>query len=62
MHIDFVYVVEINLSEPLNLNPEEISLANWVASEDIDHLDTYENVKQVCRTISSIVKAGKHGN
>src|SRR3981081_4294105 len=59
MHIDFVYVVEINLSEPLNLRPEEISLAKWVASEDIDHLDTYENVKQVCRAISSISKGRK---
>jgi len=59
MHIDFVYVVEINLSEPLNLRPEEILLAKWVASEDIDHLDTYENVKQVCRAISSISKGRK---
>jgi 8-oxo-dGTP diphosphatase len=54
MHIDFVYVVEINLSEPLNLCAEEVSLAKWVSSENIDHVDTYENVKQVCRAISSI--------
>ena len=54
MHIDFVYVLEINLSEPLTLRPEEISFAKWIASEDIDHVETYENVKQVCRAISSI--------
>jgi isopentenyldiphosphate isomerase len=59
MHIDFVYVVEINLSQTLTLRSEEISLAKWVALEDIDHLDTYENVKQVCRAISSISKGRK---
>lgn len=61
MHIDFVYVVEIHLSEPLILRTEEVSLAKWVTSEDIDHIDTYENIKQVCRAISSISKgAGVH--
>jgi ADP-ribose pyrophosphatase YjhB (NUDIX family) len=56
MHIDFVYAVEISLFEPLSLHAEEVSLAQWVPSEDIDHIDTYENVKQVCRAISSISK------
>jgi 8-oxo-dGTP pyrophosphatase MutT (NUDIX family) len=56
MHIDFVYVVEIPPFEPLSLRAEEVSLAQWVPSEDIDHVDTYENVKQVCRAISSISK------
>ena len=59
MHIDFVYVVEIPLSEPLSLRAKEVSLAKWVPSGEIDHIDTYENVKQVCRAISSISnKAG----
>lgn len=61
MHIDFVYAVEIHPSESLTLHAGEISLAQWVTLEDIDHLDTYENVKQVCRAISSINKAGKRG-
>jgi hypothetical protein len=56
MHIDFVYVVEIPLSEPLSLRAEEVSLAHWVPSGEIDHIDTYENVKQVCRAISSLSK------
>ncbi len=55
-HIDFVYVVEVNLSEVLNLRVEEALIAKWVSSEDIDYMDTYENVKQVCRAISSISK------
>lgn len=54
IHIDFVYVVEINLSEPLDLCSEEVSLAKWVSSENMHLMDTYENVKQVCRAISSI--------
>jgi 8-oxo-dGTP diphosphatase len=58
MHIDFVYVVEINLSEPLNLCTGEVSLAKWVSSEHVEHMDTYENVKQVCRAISSLSRRG----
>jgi 8-oxo-dGTP diphosphatase len=56
IHIDFVYVIEINLSEPLDLCSEEASLAKWVSSENMHLIDTYENVKQVCREISSISK------
>ena len=55
-HIDFVYMVEVNFSEALHLRGEEVVLAKWVSSEDIDHMDTYENVKQICRAISSISK------
>ena len=56
MHIDFVYVVAIPLLEPLHLRAEEVSLAQWFLSEAIEHIDTYENVKQVCRAISAISK------
>ena len=54
MHIDFVYVVEIPLFEPLSLRAEEVTLARWVLSGEIDHIDTYENVKQVCRAMNSL--------
>nr|HET6901637.1 NUDIX domain-containing protein [Ktedonobacteraceae bacterium] len=54
IHIDFVYVVEINPSEPLDLCSDEVSLAKWVSSEHIHLIDTYDNVKQVCRAISAI--------
>ncbi|HLI08136.1 MAG TPA: NUDIX domain-containing protein [Ktedonobacteraceae bacterium] len=56
MHIDFVYVVEIPLLEAFNLRTEEVAHARWFPTEDIDHIDTYENVKQVCRAISAISK------
>jgi len=59
MHIDFVYVIELNLSERLKLSAEEISSAGWVPSENIDQTDTYENVKRICRSISSLSKARK---
>jgi 8-oxo-dGTP diphosphatase len=58
MHIDFVYVVELNFSEPHNLCTEEVSLAKWVSSKNIDQIDTFENVKRVCRAISSISEGG----
>lgn len=53
VHIDFVYVVEIDLSKPLHLCTEEVTHAKWVNSRQIDQLETYENVKQVCRSIRS---------
>ncbi|MEO8955828.1 MAG: NUDIX domain-containing protein [Ktedonobacteraceae bacterium] len=54
IHIDFVYVVEINLTEPLDLCSEEVSHAKWVSSENMHLMDTFENVKLVCRAISSL--------
>lgn len=55
VHIDFVYVVEIDFSEPLYLCQEEVALAKWVSSEKVEELDTYENVKQVCRSIRASI-------
>ncbi|HLI69550.1 MAG TPA: NUDIX domain-containing protein [Ktedonobacteraceae bacterium] len=59
IHIDFVYVVEIDLSQPLDICQEEVSLARWFSSGEISRLETYENVKQVCQAISSISQAKK---
>jgi 8-oxo-dGTP pyrophosphatase MutT (NUDIX family) len=52
IHIDFVYVVEIDPNAELNLSEAEVSHAHWFTADEIDTLDTYENVKQVCRVIS----------
>lgn len=57
MHIDFVYVIEIDVAASLNLHPLEVAHAQWIAAEEIDGLDTYENVKSVCRAISACRKA-----
>ena len=52
IHIDFVYVIEIDPTASLNLSDAEIALARWFVIEEIDALNTYENVKQVCQAIS----------
>lgn len=52
MHIDFVYAIEIDPSRTLHLAAQEVTRANWFSVEEIDRLDTYENVKRVCRAIS----------
>ena len=54
IHIDFVYVVEIDPGANLRLSDAEISLARWFTPEEIDELDTYENVRSVCREISHL--------
>lgn len=54
IHIDFIYAVEIDPAAALSLSEAEISHARWVTIEDIEQLDTYENVKQVCRAISRV--------
>lgn len=56
MHIDFVYALEIDVSQPLHPLTEEVLLAEWISATHIDRIDTYENVKQVCRVISSLCK------
>ncbi len=52
IHIDFIYVVEIDPTATLSLSDAEISSAQWFAIDEIDNLDTYENVKRVCQAIS----------
>ncbi len=51
IHIDFIYVVELLPAEGFKLSEAEISHARWFSLAEIDGLDTYENVKQVCRAI-----------
>lgn len=56
MHIDFVYVVEVNPTDALRLCNAEVERAKWFSAEEIAGLDTYENVRQVCRAISDLSK------
>ena len=56
IHIDFNYIVEINLSNPLILSEKEILDVKWVSINQIELLDTYISVKQVCQAISNIFK------
>lgn len=53
IHLDFVYVVEINANETLNLSDAEVASAQWFTLEEIANLNTYENVRSVCRAISN---------
>ena len=59
MHIDFVYALAIDVSQPLHLLTKEVLLAEWISAAHIDRIDTYENVKQVCRAISSLGRESK---
>lgn len=52
IHIDFVYVIEIDPAAILRLSMEEIIHARWFTIDEIDELDTYENVQRVCKAIS----------
>jgi 8-oxo-dGTP pyrophosphatase MutT (NUDIX family) len=54
IHIDFIYVVEIDSTEPLFLLASEVDGARWISSEEIADLETFENVQQVCRAISAL--------
>lgn len=52
IHIDFIYVVEIDSTEQLQISAAEIDHARWFTAEEIDRLDTFENVQRVCQAIS----------
>jgi 8-oxo-dGTP diphosphatase len=54
IHIDFVYVIEIERADALKIRTEEISQARWISSQEIPTLETFENVKQVCKAISNL--------
>lgn len=54
IHIDFIYVVEIEHADALRVHLEEASPARWMPTSQIASLDTFENVKQVCQAISRL--------
>jgi 8-oxo-dGTP diphosphatase len=54
VHIDFVYAIEIERADALRIRAEEISQARWIPSQEIPTLETFENVKRVCKAISDL--------
>lgn len=57
IHIDFVYILEVDPAKTLNLCSTEVTRAMWVAGKDIAEVDTFDNVKRVCQAISSLSSA-----
>lgn len=51
-HIDFVYVLEVDPFGTLALDEHEVEQARWIASAEVEDLDTFENIKRVCQAIS----------
>ena len=54
MHIDFVYVLEVDPARSLELCMQEVQQARWIPAEKVGALDTFENVGRVCRAISEL--------
>jgi 8-oxo-dGTP diphosphatase len=52
IHIDFIYVVEIDPEQTLQLSEAEILRTQWFTIAEIDELDTFENVRKVCQAIN----------
>jgi 8-oxo-dGTP pyrophosphatase MutT (NUDIX family) len=52
IHIDFIYVVEIEAEAAFQMSEAEIERLQWFTLAEIEQLDTFENVRQVCRAIS----------
>jgi ADP-ribose pyrophosphatase YjhB (NUDIX family) len=54
IHIDFIYVMEIDRADAVKVSTEEASQAHWFPSQEIATLETFENVRQVCKSISAL--------
>jgi 8-oxo-dGTP pyrophosphatase MutT (NUDIX family) len=51
LHLDFVYVLEVDPLAPLTPLADEVDHAVWIDGGHIDELDTFENVRRVCQAI-----------
>jgi 8-oxo-dGTP pyrophosphatase MutT (NUDIX family) len=56
IHLDFIYVVEIDAGAGFQLSEAEIERLQWFTLAEIEELDTFENVRQVCRAIDSLAR------
>jgi len=54
LHIDFIYVMEIDRADVIRVSTEEASQARWFPSREIATLETFENVRQICKAISAL--------
>lgn len=54
IHIDFVYVLEVDPSELLKPGEAEVEHAAWFSAEEIEHIDTFENIRRVCQAIRAM--------
>ena len=54
IHIDFVYIVAIDHSESLHLDSVEAVQAGWFSLAEIDCIETFDNVRQVCHAIHAL--------
>ena len=52
IHIDFVYAMEIDRDQALQVDKQEVLAARWFSWREIDRLETYANVRRVCQAIS----------
>ncbi len=58
IHLDFIYVVEIDAGATFQVSEAEIERLQWFTLAEIERLDTFENVRQVCRAIDSSTRQG----
>lgn len=54
IHIDFIYVIEVEPADALHLLEAEVTQARWIAASEVATLETFENVKRVCHAISRL--------
>jgi 8-oxo-dGTP pyrophosphatase MutT (NUDIX family) len=54
IHLDFIYVLEVEVAATLTLCQDEVAGARWVHGERIADLDTFDNVRNICQAIRSL--------
>ncbi len=59
IHIDFVYILEVNPADLLKPGEAEVERAAWVSSGEIARIETFENVRRVCQAISAVIKGSQ---
>lgn len=54
IHIDFIYVMEVDRADVVRVSTKEATQARWFPVREIATLETFENVRQVCKVISDL--------
>jgi 8-oxo-dGTP pyrophosphatase MutT (NUDIX family) len=54
IHLDCIYVVEVEVAATLTLCQDEVAGARWVDGAQLADLDTFENVRNICQAIRTL--------
>ncbi|MDQ0338075.1 8-oxo-dGTP pyrophosphatase MutT (NUDIX family) [Caldalkalibacillus uzonensis] len=51
MHVDFIYLMEVEEEAQLDIHPREVKEARWMTLDEVQRCDTFDSVIKICQRL-----------